>query len=48
MLADTFSGDTDNFLNMLTLTGLVQVIPAGVVTAGVEFFIFLILLAGGG
>ncbi len=46
-LTDTFSGDTDEFLALLAATGLILDIDGGIVSAGIGFLIFFMLLGGG-
>lgn len=42
LLTDSFSGDTDNFLRLLEIDGLIRTIPAGLVTAGIAILVFFL------
>jgi len=45
VLTDTFSGDTDEFLELVETTGLIMIIPGGVVSASIAILIFLLFTA---
>jgi len=46
VLTATFAGNTDNFLGLLQLTGLINSIPADLVTVSIGILIFFVIIGG--